>query len=548
MSSSNLSEVSDQLAEMFSDTEEFSSSSSSSSSSSEDEEPTPAQGSSHEPEAEGWTSTGSLQTFPFSGVAHFTIGPAESPIDFFNLIFNSTFMAMLVSSINSHGLHLMVKSSDGPNAFKWNNTNEDEIRIFLALLFHMGHITLTNLNDYWSTDVLYDLPFKTFMSQDRFLSILRNLTFSDNNSYNNTDPNRYVKPIMVFFNSVMKTLVNPSKNLTIDQSNVLWRGQLRIRQTGNGQKYGVKLFALTDTNGITQKMHMYCGSQATVLQGEDHADKVVMMLMEDYLNTGRSLYTDNFCNSVTVAENLLQQRTYLTGTLRANQLRNPMITKSRIARGTLLTRYNARGVCVTNYRDKSNVLMISTEHHSDFVQSRNRHGKVKQTPKVIVEYKKYMRGVDRKNEMLSYYQSFKKSTKWHNQIVIHVMQVMLLNCFNMFNEQMKRSGDNSRPMSFYDFRLKVIKRLLKLDTPTDRLTQASNIPSTSASQKITTDAGDVIHSPAYLPKNDIGKTKRKDCRHCLKKRNIRKASIFYCPLCIKKPGLCITCFGEFHRY
>lgn len=74
------------------------------------------------------------------------------------------------------------------------------------------------------------------------------------------------------------------------------------------------------------------------------------------------------------------------------------------------------------------------------------------------------------------------------------------------------------------------------------------MPTSSTGDKIKTNTGDDIHLPEELPKNNHGKTKRKDCRHCLSKRNIRKATTFYCPLCIKKPGLCLKCFREYHRY
>ncbi|XP_045783762.1 piggyBac transposable element-derived protein 4-like [Maniola jurtina] len=539
-----------QLAEMFADTGSSSPDEEASSSSSEEE--TSSDQSTSQAE-EGWTEAGSLQEFPFSNIGHFNIGPAESPIDFFNLFFNSTFMSLLIASINSHGLRLLLETNaPHSRALNWKDTNADEVLVFLAMLIHMGHIRLSRLNDYWSTDPLYNLPFKNFMSRDRFLLILRNLFFSDPNySFSNNDPNRFVKPIITFFNNLMKTLVSPPKNLTIDESVLHWRGRLKIRQyiKGKRHKYGVKIYVLTDTNGITQKMHMYCGSHDDELQGKGHADKVVMMLMEDYLDAGHSLYMDNFYNSVKLAENLLAKRTYLTGTLRANRVGNPIITRTKIARGTLLTRYR-RGVCVTNYRDKRNVLMISTEHHSNLVDSRNRRGQVSQKPKVIVSYNKFMKGVDRKDQMLSYYPFYTKSTRWYRKMLLHVMQVMLLNSYLMFNQQMKYSGNNDKVMSFLDFRLNVIRKLLKIDRlpPTDRQTAIRNMPTSSTVNKIKTNTGDDIHLPEELPKNHKGKTKRKDCRHCMDTTGKRKSTLFYCPLCSKRPGLCLKCFRVYHRY
>lgn len=310
---------------------------------------------------------------------------------------------------------------------------------------------------------MYNNPYVMFMSRDRFLLLLRSFSFCDSVEYCDTDPNRFVRPIVSYFNSVMKDLVRPLKNLTIDESFVPWRGRLKIRQyiQGKRHKYGVKMYVLTDSNGLTQKMYMYCGSHDVELKGKGHTEKVVMMLLENYLNEGHSVYMDNFYNSVTLAEKLIDNRTYLTGTLRANRLRNPDITRAKIPNGTFLARYNTRGVCVTNYRDKRNVLMISTEHPADLVDYRNKQGRVVQKPTVILEYNRHMKGVDKKDQMLSYYPSLTKTTRWYKKVIYHVMHVMLLNANMMFNEHKRLSGSNSK-MPFQEFRNELINYLLNL--------------------------------------------------------------------------------------
>ncbi|KAL0819660.1 hypothetical protein ABMA28_007728 [Loxostege sticticalis] len=533
-------DIDNQLMEIFRDTEEdgWASSYSSSSDEGEDEEaPT-------DPSEENeWEPTGQLPSFPFTNRGSLNIGPAETPIDFFKLLFNVTFMTILVDSINSHALRLTLEHSPEhmhSRISNWKDTNVEELYVFLGLLFHMGHIKLNRINDYWKTDILYDLSFRKFMSRDRFLLILRNLSFVDSSSAvaNVSDPNRFTKPIIDFFNNVMKTLVIPPKNLTIDESVVLWRGRLKIRQfiQGKRHKYGVKMYVLTDTNGMTLKMHMYCGSHDIDLRGKGHADKVVMMLMEDYLNAGHALYMDNFYNSVALAENLLTKKTYLTGTLRANRARNPDITKAKLNKDQAQCRFNSRGVCVTNYRDKRTVLMISTEHNSDFVPHTNKRGQSILKPKVVHEYNKYMKGVDRKDQMLSYYSCYNKSTRWYKKIIIHVMQVMMLNAYMMYNNQQRQA--NLDTSDFYDFRVNVVRQLVNADRQTYR--QTSN-PRNSRGVSS-------IHWPVNLPKNNKGITKRKDCRFCLETHKIRKAASFFCPHCPKTPGLHLECFKDYHRY
>lgn len=63
--------------------------------------------------------------------------------------------------------------------------------------------------------------------------------------------------------------------------------------------------------------------------------------MESYLDNGRVLFTDNWYNSVDLAEILLCRNTHPVGTLRANRKRNPIgVTKKRISKGETVARIN----------------------------------------------------------------------------------------------------------------------------------------------------------------------------------------------------------------
>ncbi|CAH1973432.1 unnamed protein product [Acanthoscelides obtectus] len=109
---------------------------------------------------------------------------------------------------------------------------------------------------------------------------------------------------------------------------------------------------------------------------------------------------DNYYNSIALAKKLLLKGTYVTGTLRANRKGNPSeITSKRLARGETVSKYSG-GVTVGKWRDKRDVLFISTEFDGEMVQEENRRGESKQKPKAIIMYNKYMSGIDRQDQML----------------------------------------------------------------------------------------------------------------------------------------------------
>jgi hypothetical protein len=108
---------------------------------------------------------------------------------------------------------------------------------------------------------------------------------------------------------------------------VLWRGRLRFRQyiKGKRHKFGIKLYVLCEPKGIALKIIMYTGSADPELSGSQHTVKVVLALLADKLDSGHSVFMDNFnyYNSVNLTKELLKRNTYVTGTLRSNRKNNP---------------------------------------------------------------------------------------------------------------------------------------------------------------------------------------------------------------------------------
>jgi hypothetical protein len=77
----------------------------------------------------------------------------------------------------------------------------------------MAHIKKNNLEDYWSTDPIIEIPFLgKVMSQDRFFLLQRLLHFSDNR--NPFPGNRLVK-----IGTVVETLIKKFKSIFIPHQN-----------------------------------------------------------------------------------------------------------------------------------------------------------------------------------------------------------------------------------------------------------------------------------------------------------------------------------------
>nr|CAI5833434.1 unnamed protein product [Callosobruchus analis] len=171
------------------------------------------------------------------------------------------------------------------------------------------------------------------------------------------------------------------------------------------------------------------GANDQELSGKGHASKVVQSLMKDKLpvNHGYSLYMDNFNNSVALAK--------------------------------ILGKIFNEGVRVGKWRDKRPVLYISTEYDNKFAVIQNRRGQEVSKPEVIVQYNKFMSGVDHQDQMLAYYPCGRKTIPWYKKLFVHVLQLHLVYSHKPY--QRYASGTK---IPFYDFRLSIIDELLPAQT------------------------------------------------------------------------------------
>jgi len=437
---------------------------------------------------------------PFSKSKGLKVFPqGNDPIDYFNLLFDDRLFELIVNETNKYAVQVFLSGSGGPSSriSTWKDTNIPEMKLFIGLLFHNGTIRVNRLEDYWKTSELFNLNFfRQYMSRNRFMLLLRNLHFTES-EYNVNNRLNKIEPIVTYFNNKMTDIYEPSENLALDESMVLFRGRLVFRQyiKNKRHKYGIKLYMLTESGGLVHRIMIYSGQGNDTSDDFTHTEYVVVKLMEGLTGCGRSLYMDNYYNSVKLAHILLTKKTYCTGTLRGNRKGNPKeITLKKLKVGESVGKYTKEGVCVMKWRDRREVLAISSEHTNDLVEVTNRRGDQKLKPKAVSMYNKYMSGIDRQDQMLSYYPCERKTVRWYKKIGIHFFQLFLLNAYYLYVENVKKC-------SLYDFRLSVITALVKNQT-------SINVPPILPNKKST-------HYPTKVPKNEKKNILEKDVRFAI---------------------------------
>ena len=174
----------------------------------------------------------------------------------------------------------------------------------------------------------------------------------------------------------MHSIYQPGKNLCIDETMVLWNGRLVFKQfiKNKRHKYGIKLYVLTESDGMVLNMHVYTGSHDS-LGGKGHSMKVVCELMKNYFGYGHSLFVDNFYTGIELAEALLTNSTYCTGTLNVKRRGIPEeIKNAQLQPGEIIGKYQ-KGILVGKWKDKRPILYLSTKFENTMTEFENRRGK-----------------------------------------------------------------------------------------------------------------------------------------------------------------------------
>lgn len=486
--------------------------------------------------------TAGLKTIPFTGVneIRFNFAPDAKPIDYFNVLVSPILLEGIVRETNRYAQ----KNVTGANSGRLSSFKEldvAELQVFIGLLLHTGTIRMSRLQDYWKTHRLFgsNQSFAQYMSRDRFLSIMRWLHFSRNDE-NAEDRLHKIRSLLDHFNNTMNLIYYPGKELSLDEAMMLWRGRLCFRQyiKGKRHKYGLKFYILSEPNGLNLKLAVYAG-KGDILSGKNHTAKVVLYLLREKLNRGHAVFMDNYYNSFSLSSQLLSKDTYTTGTLRADRKYNPKkVTQAKLNKGDTIAQY-ADGVMVGRWRDKRVVTYISTEYENElatFIQRRT--NKESQKPLPIIKYNAFMKGVDRGDQLLSYYPCERKTLRWYKKVFIHILQMLVLNSFMLYN---LNRGERQK-IDIYNFRLRLIETLLP---PKENPQLPLELPSTSRKRRSEAPAHTIEKNNDRDARNRL---KRKRCRVCFRNGNKAMFTQYYCSDCPDKPGLCPKgCFAEYHN-
>ncbi|XP_068618055.1 piggyBac transposable element-derived protein 4-like [Battus philenor] len=429
---------------------------------------------------------------------------------------------------------------DKKNA-KFVDVTAPELRKWFGLAILMGTVKKARIDDYWSTNPLIDTPiFRKTMTRNRFRQILSFLHFSDNNNKpDNADRLFKVQFIIDYFLKKFKDNFNLSQNISIYEGMIPWRGRLNFKVYNHkyNQKYGILIPMLCDSvTGYISSFKIYSGVGQPI-------PKTVMELLASSYGKWHHLYMDNYYNSVELAENLLEKKIRVCGKIRQNRGFPEKLKRTNI--NVFEACHQCKGEVLAQVWRASktkSIQMISTIHNATLTNIQRKCRKTNYTikkPESVLDYNKYMKGVDRADQYLSYYPIYRKTIKWSKKVCMYLFNCALFNAFCTY----KYFNTEQKSLRFLDFLLKVSDSWLKYHV----LAPEENLEVTTL-RKPHHDPVDRLSGHVkqhqLIRISETNKRKRRNCHVCSKNKK-RRITNLMCKSC----GVALhlgDCFASYH--
>ena len=355
----------------------------------------------------------------------------EAISDAFRTFIDEQMTDLILRYTNAHAAEIKLKSQ----RFNWNNDlSVTELEAFIGLLILAGVQRCKNqaLRELW--DEQWGFPvFRTTMSYNRFIDILRALRFDDQSTRQERvaasgNQGAAVHEMLQIFSANCRSSYRCGPSVTIDEQLVTFHGNCRFRvyiPTKPG-KYGMKVWIMADSEtfycGDLQLYAGRVGSQQDVGQGS----RVVLDLSTSIVNTGRNITTDNFFTSYRLAQELMQRRLSLVGTVRSNRKEIPpsmQPDRSRPACSSVFG-FSSDGVTMVSYvpKPRKAVILLSSQHRDTALMDDD-----KRKPHIIEYYNQTKAGVDILDKLVRTYSCRRSTRRWTVALFFNIVDIAAVN-------------------------------------------------------------------------------------------------------------------------
>jgi len=169
-------------------------------------------------------------------------------------------------------------------------------------------------------------------------------------------------------------------------------------------------------------------------------------MLSGYLWKGHRIFIDSFYSCLLLSRYLYFKDAFITGMTRFNRIGMPVFSDN-MNENQCIT-YITHGMHLDVFKDKKKVLYILTSVYSNDINKENKK------PESLRKYNEFMNGVDKANQMHSYYRFGHKTRKWWKVYFFELLEISIVNAYILYKSY-------NQKMSHKDFRLQLAENLLE---------------------------------------------------------------------------------------
>ncbi|PNF13954.1 hypothetical protein B7P43_G09638 [Cryptotermes secundus] len=229
-----------------------------------------------------------------------------------------------------------------------------------------------------------------------------------------------------------------------------------------------------------------------------------------------------------ILQRLVQRATDAVGTVSITRKVMPIDLKKKLKKGEVVSARCGKLVAL-KWKDKRDVSVLTAEHF------RRNATQFVNKPMCVIEYNKYMGGVDLKDQLLETFLLERKRQKaWYKKLFNHLVNTAVLNAYILYC----KAGNKKDHLLF---RINLVNKIIA-KTHGQNLEKCKGRPS-DTDMECTRLTGQ--HFIQENPKNETYKVGRR-CVVCTK-NGMRKQTRYRCKNCPGTPSLCLDpCFEQYH--
>jgi hypothetical protein len=249
------------------------------------------------------------------------------------------------------------------------------------------------------------------MSHDRFLAVLTMLHLNNDakaaRAEPDYDPLFKIRPIIDTLITLFQDVYSPGRtadyrrgNMPISRPYIFFCVYIK----GKPHKYGIKMFELCEAKRSTTWKHI----QGHIPPTQNTTQRcVVDRLCDKIKGRGHSVYMDRWFSSPKIFDHLWSCKKKAVGIVMSNRKEmSKQAFSVKLKKGEKIASQRDHLLAI-KWKDTRDVFSLTSDHEDEVVEapsSMGAHHKIQ--PTTVFDYNKYKTGVDRSEQLLSYYRIF----------------------------------------------------------------------------------------------------------------------------------------------